>query len=168
MKNIILCGFMGCGKTTVGKVLAKKAGLKFIDTDELIENRANMKISDIFDKKGEDAFRDLEHEICVEISKKSDMVVSTGGGVVTFLRNTSVLKENGNIVLLDVPLEILKERLKNDTTRPLLQKKDKDRAIEELFNKRIPIYRECADFIVDGNRSPILVSGEIMRVSNHK
>lgn len=94
-----------------------------------------MTISKIFEKYGENHFRDLEYKACKELSKKSGIIISTGGGALTFQRNVDVLKENGTIVLIDVPLEVLKERLKNDTTRPLLQRPDKDKAMKELYEK---------------------------------
>ena len=128
-KNIILCGFMGCGKTTVGKNLQKRSGMHMIDTDAYIEKNQGMKISEIFDRYGEAYFRDLEYDACCELSKKSGIIISTGGGALTFERNVQALKKNGTIVLIDVPLDTIKERLKNDTTRPLLQRPDKDEAI---------------------------------------
>lgn len=161
-KNIILCGFMGCGKTTVGENLKKKAGMNLIDTDAYIEETQGMSISEIFEKYGENYFRDLEHKACKELSSKSGIIISTGGGALTFQRNVDVLKENGTIVLIDVPLEVLKERLKNDTTRPLLQRPDKDKAMKELYDKRMPLYKNACDITINGDNSPLKVATDIL------
>lgn len=162
MKNIILCGFMGCGKTTVGENLKKKSGMNLIDTDAYIEETEGMTISKIFEKYGESYFRDLEYKACKELSKRSGIIISTGGGALTFQRNVDVLKENGTIVLIDVPLEVLKERLKNDTTRPLLQRPDKDEAMKELYKKRMPLYKSASDVVINGDNSPLKVASDIL------
>ncbi|MDD6645641.1 MAG: shikimate kinase [Oscillospiraceae bacterium] len=164
-KNIILCGFMGCGKTTVGKNLQKRSGMHMIDTDAYIEKNQGMKISEIFDRYGEAYFRDLEYDACCELSKKSRIIISTGGGALTFERNVQALKNNGTIVLIDVPLDTIKERLKNDTTRPLLQRPDKDEAMRELYEKRMPLYKKAADIIVDGEFPPLQVAINIIHTA---
>lgn len=164
-KNIILCGFMGCGKTTVGKNLQKRSGMHMIDTDAYIEKNQGMKISEIFDRYGEAYFRDLEYDACCELSKKSGIIISTGGGALTFERNVEALKKNGTIVLIDVPLDTIKERLKNDTTRPLLQRPDKDEAMRELYEKRMPLYKKAADIIVDGGFPPLQVAINIIHTA---
>lgn len=161
-KNLILCGFMGCGKTTVGENLRKKSGMNLIDTDTYIEKTQGMTISEIFEKYGEDYFRDLEHKACKELSEKKGVIISTGGGALTFQRNVDVLKSTGTVVLIDVPLEVLKERLKHDTTRPLLQRPDKDEAMKALYEKRMPMYKSAADIIIDGNNSPLQVALNIL------
>lgn len=155
MNNIILCGFMGCGKSTVGKNLARKSGRKFLDMDTYIEEKAGMTVSEIFEKHGEDGFRDMEHEACLELAKMSDLVVASGGGAFTFERNVQAFKGKDTIVFLDVPLDIIKNRLKNDKTRPLLQRPDKDKAMKELYNKRYPIYKKAADVVVAGQNTPL-------------
>ena len=161
-KNLILCGFMGCGKTTVGENLRKKSGMNLIDTDTYIEKTQGMTISEIFEKYGEDYFRDLEHEVCKELSQKRGIIISTGGGALTFQRNVDILKSTGTVVLIDVPLEVLKERLKNDTTRPLLQQPNKDEAMKALYEKRMPLYKSAADIVIDGNNSPLQVALNIL------
>lgn len=155
MNNIILCGFMGCGKSTVGKNLARKSGRKFLDMDTYIEEKAGMTVSEIFEKHGEDGFRDMEHEACLELAKMSDLVVASGGGAFTFERNVQAFKGKDTIVFLDVPLDIIKNRLKNDKTRPLLQRPDKDKVMKELYNKRYPIYKKAADVVVTGQNTPL-------------
>lgn len=151
MKNIILCGFMGCGKSTVGQKIAERTGLSFVDMDKYIEEKAGMTVSEIFDKYGESGFRDMEHEACKELSEKSDLVIAAGGGTLTFERNIEVLKKTGRIVLLDVSYEELCKRLSRDTRRPLLQVKNRNEKIRELLEKRLPIYRNAASVWIDGN-----------------
>jgi shikimate kinase len=161
-KNIILCGFMGCGKTTLGENLKKKTGMPLIDTDAYIEKSQGKTITEIFAEQGEEYFRELEYQACKELSQKRGVIISTGGGALTFQRNVDVLKETGTIVLIDVPLEVLKERLRHDTTRPLLQRPDRDKAMKELFDKRMPVYKKSADIVINGNKSPMQVTLDII------
>ena len=162
-ENIVLCGFMGCGKTTVGKALAKKTGMSLVDTDKYIEEKENMTISDIFKVYGEEYFRELEHKACVELADKSNLIIATGGGALTFERNVNALKKSCVIVLLDVPVDVLYKRLEFDTTRPLLQRADKKEAMTELYNKRMPVYKKASDIVIDGNASPICVADRIIK-----
>lgn len=160
---------MGCGKSTVGKQIAKKTGAKFIDMDSYIEEKAGMKITEIFEKYGENGFRDMEHQACKELSEINNLVIASGGGAFTFERNTAVFKGKDLIVLLDIPLEIISFRLKNDKTRPLLQRPDRDEAMKELYTKRLPIYRSAADISVKGKNSPSKTAdGVIEAVENFK
>lgn len=162
MDNIVLCGFMGCGKSTVGKNLARKTGRKFLDMDSYIEQKAGMSVSRIFEKYGESGFRDLEHKACTELCKMSGLVIASGGGAFTFERNVEVFKGRDAIVLLDVPLEAIRQRLKGDKTRPLLQRPDRDRAMKELYEKRLPLYRAAADITVRGKKTPLGTAFEII------
>ena len=166
MNNIILCGFMGCGKSTIGKIIAKKTGKKFIDMDSYIEEKAEMKISEIFEKFGEASFRDMEHEACRELSEMKGMVIASGGGAFTFDRNVEVFKGKDKIVFLNVALATIKYRLRNDKVRPLLQRPDKDKAMEELYNKRFPIYKKAADIIVEGKNTPVKTAFAVMDAIN--
>lgn len=162
MNNIILCGFMGCGKSTVGRNLARKSGRKFLDMDAYIEEKVGMTVSEIFDKYGEDGFRDMEHKACLELAEMNDLVVASGGGAFTFERNVRAFKGRDMIVFLDVPLEVIKNRLKNDKTRPLLQRPDKDKAMKELYDKRYPIYKTAADIAVAGQNTPLKTAFQVM------
>lgn len=155
MNNIVLCGFMGCGKSTIGKNIAKKTGRRFLDMDTYIEKKSGMTVSEIFEKYGENEFRDMEHEACKELAEKSNLIIASGGGAFTFERNVRVFKGKDKIVLLDVPLNIIKYRLRNDKTRPLLQKPDRDKVMKELYEKRLPIYKKAADITVSGKSSPM-------------
>lgn len=148
--NIILCGFMGCGKTTVGTELAKIMGRRFIDTDEMIERQQGIAIKAIFTVHGEEYFRDLEHQCCKEISALKNCVVSTGGGALTFQRNVDVLKNGGKIVFLDTDFDVICDRIGNSNNRPLFQ--DREKAFE-LYNERKDKYLNAADIVIDGNMS---------------
>ncbi len=149
--NIILSGFMGSGKTTVAKTLAKISGRTVIDIDDYIENKSGMTVAEIFEKYGENHFRTLEQQAVEDVSKMDNLVVATGGGTVLNHDNAKALKTNGVIVFLDVSVDTILRRLKNDTTRPLLQKPNKECAITELLMGRMPIYSATADLVIDHN-----------------
>ena len=166
MNNIVLCGFMGCGKSTVGKNIARKTGKKFLDMDTYIEKKAGMTVSEIFDKYGESGFRDMEHEACKELSDMKDLVIASGGGAFTFERNVEVFRGKDRIVLLDVPIGVIKYRLRNDRTRPLLQRPDKDKAMQELYDKRLPMYKKSADVIVSGKNTPVKTAFAVIDALN--
>ena len=161
-RNIILCGFMGCGKSTVGALLAKKTGMPFVDLDVYIEKKEKKTISRIFADKGEEYFRELERQAVRELSEKSGMVIAAGGGTLTFRGNVDAFRETGRIILLDLPVEAISERLKDDTKRPLLNRPDKEKAMRELYDKRLPLYRSAADIVVNADDSPLTVCGHIM------
>lgn len=166
MNNIVLCGFMGCGKSTVGKNLARKTGRKFIDMDRYIEQKEGMTVAEIFAQHGEDGFRDREHEACRELADMSGLVIASGGGALTFERNVQAFKGKDTIVFLNVPLSIIAQRLKNDTRRPLLQRPDKDKVMRELYNKRLPGYRAAADITVSGQNTPLKTAFAIIEATN--
>ena len=161
-KSIVLCGFMGCGKSTIGSLLARKMGMAFVDMDSYIEKKEGKSVSEIFAQSGEEHFRMLEREAAKELAGKKGLVIATGGGTLTFRENVDTLRKRGSIVLLDLPVEAVEERLKYDTTRPLLARPDKSEVIRELYNKRLPLYREAADISVDASNSPMQVCMEIM------
>lgn len=139
MKNIYLVGFMGSGKSTVGKLLANKLSLTFIDVDKLIEKKENRSIREIFEKDGEQYFRNLEKIEINNLSKNNGYVVSTGGGLGADLDNMKVMKETGNVVWLDVSLNTILERCKNDENRPLLKLPLND--LRKLYEDRKKVYR---------------------------
>jgi len=148
MKNIVLIGFMGTGKSSVGKILANKLGLKFVDVDQVIEKTTGMKISEIFAKFGESHFRDIETEVIKLITQNNGQVISTGGGVILREENFKKLKDKGVIVWLKASENAIFERVKNCKDRPLLQVENPKQKIKELLTKRIPFY-EKADFYIN-------------------
>jgi shikimate kinase len=149
-KNIILVGLMGAGKTTIGRHLAKRRNLQFIDLDHEIEARTGVKIPLIFEIEGETGFRERESKVLDEISRQTGLVIATGGGVVERPENREVLKRTGTVVYLHVLPQLLYERTRHDTNRPLLQVADPLHRLKELFARRYPLYREVADVVVNG------------------
>ena len=158
---------MGCGKSTVGRNLARKTGKRFVDMDAYIEKKTGKKISEIFAERGEDGFRDIEHEVCLELAQKSNLIIASGGGAFTFERNVEAFKGSDIIVLLDVPLERIRYRLRNDKVRPLLQRPDKNKAMTELYNKRYPLYKAASDVTVKGKNTPIQTTRAVMDAVRH-
>lgn len=146
--NIVLTGFMGTGKSVVGKELAKRLGMSYLSTDELIEKREGTKISAIFQKKGESYFRQVETQIVKEVASLDNHVISAGGGVVLREENVSALKKNGFIVCLSASPEVILQRTANNRNRPLLEVDDQKKRIKELLKIRKPFY-DKADFSVD-------------------
>lgn len=147
-RNIVLIGFMGTGKSEVGKELAEKMGYAFIDTDDLIEKREGFSISDIFEKYGEPYFRKVESEIIEDISKKDRVVISTGGGAVINPKNRENLKTKGVIVCLTASPEVIHERTGSFDNRPLLKTDDPYERIKGLLKEREPYYSQ-ADITID-------------------
>lgn len=148
MKNIILVGFMGTGKTAVGKELAKKLKMKFIDMDDIIKKREGMKISDIFEQKGEPYFRDVEKEVAREVSKQSNLVIAAGGGAVIDKENIKNLKSNGIMICLNASPDKILERTKRYAHRPLLNVPEPSKRVWELLAKRAQYYAR-ADYQID-------------------
>ncbi len=165
--NLILCGMMGAGKTTIGIKIAELTGRRWYDTDELIADKHG-KISDIFEYYGEAHFRKLETEIVKELAGKDRLVVSTGGGLVLKKENNELLQKNGKIVFLRATLETLATRLKVDGNRPLLQTSTesiRDR-LSKLLTERSPVYEHVADFIVDvDGKTPVQIAKEIVQIT---
>ena len=150
MNNIVLCGFMGSGKTVVGKELAKILGMKFVDTDELIEKEQGVAIKAIFAAHGEDYFRDLEYEMCKKVAEMKNVVVSTGGGAMTFQRNVEAIKNGSKVVFLDASFDVICERIGDSTSRPLFSDKQK---AKQLYDERKDKYLAAADYVIDGDMS---------------
>lgn len=146
MKHIILIGFMGAGKTTVGKKLARRLNADFVDTDDMVEEQTGQKISDIFAQKGEPYFRQLETEMLRQLSQRQDRcVIAVGGGLPMQERNRPLLKELGTVVFLTADIETLAFRLRNDTKRPKLQGGSLRERIKTLMSQREAVYLEVAD-----------------------
>lgn len=148
--NIILIGFMGSGKTTIGLRLSYKMQLSVLDTDKMIEEREGMPISQIFAQKGEGYFRKLETNLLYELRDNTTRkIYSLGGGTPVQLQNQSILCQCGQVIYLRAKPETIYDRLKGDTTRPLLQCDDPEAKIKKMIEMRSPAYERCADFIVD-------------------
>lgn len=150
--NIYFVGLMGSGKTTIGRVLAKRLGLAFMDTDREVEERTGVSIPTIFEIEGEEGFRRRESQVVDDCAKMSNWVVATGGGVVLRPENRHNLSRSGFVIYLNVPPHILWERTRVDRNRPLLQVEDPLSKLHQLFKQRDPLYREVADMVIDGGR----------------
>lgn len=162
-KNIVLCGFMGSGKTVTGRLVAKQLERKFIDLDEWIEQRQGLSVKEIFARYGEARFRQLETEAAEELGRSDGLVIACGGGTVLRPENTAALKANGMIFYLRVSADTVKRRLKNDSTRPLLAG-DRDAAVDALLAAREPAYRAAADDTVDADGTAEQAAGEIIDI----
>ncbi len=168
-KNLFLTGFMGAGKTTVGKVLAEKLGWCFTDLDQVIEQRMEKTISEIFAFQGENFFRDIESQVLSEVSTRGHTVVATGGGVIGREKNRHLMRDTGIVVFLDVPWKQLFERIREGQGRPLAEGDDAVKRLTSLFEQRLPLY-QTADLVVDCSRqSPEdLAEGIISRLNETK
>ena len=143
MKNIVLIGMPGCGKSTIGYRMSQKINYSFFDADKYLEKKENRIISDIFSKEGEEYFRKLETKYLKDLSKKEQIIISTGGGAVKKKENIDILKQNGIIIFLDRTIEDISKE--NHENRPLLQNIEN---LWKLYDERINLYRKYADIII--------------------
>ena len=161
MKNLVLTGFMGTGKSTVGKVLAKKLGYRFIDTDAEIERVEQKSINELFALYGEEGFRDIESREIERISQLKNSVIATGGGAVLRRENIDHLRKNGIVVLLRVDEDTVIKRLADSTDRPLAKNASAQELIEKLKSREV--YYANNDFAFDvGDLSPLNVADKII------
>lgn len=147
--NIVLIGFMGSGKSAVGRGLAKSLGFQFLDTDQLIVDRTGRQISEIFAEEGEPFFRQIETETIESLGSLNRCVISTGGGAVLSARNRALLRELGYVVCLTASEEVLFERVSRNTKRPLLQTTNPRETLARLISERGEIYRTAAHHTLD-------------------
>lgn len=148
MKNLFLIGYMGTGKSTVAAHMAKEFNMEVLEMDEMIATREGMSISDIFAKRGEEYFREIETKLLQEICLQENKVVSCGGGVVLREENIEVMRTGGRIVLLSAKPETILERVKDDNSRPLLEGNKTVAYISEMMDKRRKKYEGAADVII--------------------
>jgi shikimate kinase len=149
--NVFLIGMMGAGKTTVGRFLAQQLGYGFVDTDVVIEKVAGKTINEIFAEDGEEGFREIEASVLSELAAHTRLTIATGGGIVMRRFNWSYLHQ-GLTVWLDAPVDVLVNRLQNDTARPLLQKANPGQSLQKLLDQRRSLYGE-ADLRIPLNAS---------------
>ena len=151
-KNIFLIGFMGCGKSTMARMLSEHTGMELIEMDETIEAEAGMSITEIFEKYGETHFRDLESQLIARIEQKGGAVVSCGGGAILRKENVERMKKNGKVIYFSATPETIYRRVRNSTKRPLLNGNMNVEYIASLIEKRLPRYLAAADItiVVDG------------------
>lgn len=151
--NVVLCGFMGCGKSTVGQLLAQVLGREFVDMDTFIEKQEGANVSKIFKQKGEAYFRQCETNACRILSRQSELVIAAGGGTLLHPENGKLLRETGIIALLQPPYETIVQRLVGDHTRPLLEHPDKGTVMRQLYESRMPLYQDAANLTVSAAQS---------------
>jgi shikimate kinase len=160
-RNIYLVGPMGSGKTTLGRRVAERLGLEFVDCDQEIERRTGASVNLIFDIEGEAGFRERETEVLREIASRSGLLVATGGGAVTRPANRELLRSTGFIVWLRTSVDHQIDRLGRDQSRPLLQTPDRRQRLQRLAEQRNPLYQEVADLVFDSSNR------NVKRVAEH-
>ena len=148
-RNVILIGFMGSGKSSVGRLLATDLGFQFVDTDAMVVEAAGMQISDLFAQYGEGVFRDYESEALGALFPRDRIVVATGGGIVIRESNRSLLHRLGLVVALTASEEVIFERVSRNNKRPLLQTENPRETISKLLAARAPLYASTADLVID-------------------
>ncbi|ROU00615.1 shikimate kinase AroK [Marinobacter sp. R17] len=162
-ERIVLVGPMGAGKSTIGRLLARELGYRFIDSDRLIEERCGANIPWIFDVEGESGFRTRESNILEELSHETGAVIATGGGAVMREENHASLRRAALIVYLKTSVDQQFERTRRDRNRPLLQHDDPRAVLQELFDRRNPIYSQLADIVMmTDKKSPRLVVRQLI------
>jgi shikimate kinase len=155
LRNIALVGLPGSGKTTVGRQLARRLQLPFVDSDHEIEARIGCSIREFFEREGEARFRDIEQEVLAKLTEGADKVLSTGGGAVLRPENRKNLRARGQVVYLKSSPEELYKRLRHDSNRPLLQVADPMAKLKALYAERDPLYREVAHFVLETGRPSV-------------
>ena len=153
--TLILVGLPGSGKTTVGRQLARRLQLPFVDSDHEIEVRIGCSIREFFEREGEERFRDIEQDVLDTLTQGPSKVLSTGGGAVLRAANRQYLRERGRTVYLKSTPEELFRRLRHDTNRPLLQVADPLAKLKSLFAERDPLYKEVAHFVLETGRPSV-------------
>jgi len=164
-KNVFLIGFMGCGKSTMARLLSEKISAELVEMDETIESETGMSINEIFEKYGERHFRDLESELISRITEKGGAIVSCGGGAILREKNIECMKKNGEIIYLSATPETIYARVRFSTNRPLLNGNMNVEYIASLMGKRLPMYKKAADktIVVDGKEKQQILE-EILQI----
>lgn len=154
MNRIFLIGPMGSGKTTVGRRLARRLGMEFVDLDHEIQARCGVEVTVIFDIEGEAGFRQRESDLLDELTRRDGIVLATGGGSITMKENRQMLIERGLVVYLETSVEQQLRRLERDRQRPLLQAPDRRQRLLDLARARNPVYEQCAHLVVKSANVP--------------
>ncbi len=163
---IALVGLPGCGKTTVGRLVARRLGLRFVDSDAVIETNLGETIRSFFEREGESRFRDVEESTLAALTRENGVVLATGGGAVLRPANREALKQHATVVYLRSRPEELGRRLRHDAKRPLLQVADPVRRLRELYAVRDPLYLETSHYAIEIGRPslPALVNVLLMQL----
>lgn len=161
-QNIALCGFMGTGKSSVGRIVAEQLRFAFLDTDTVIEARAGKTVAEIFAEQGEAGFRELERKIVKELALRDHTVIATGGGLIVDPENLASLKQHALVVCLWASAETIWSRVKSQTHRPLLNEKDPLEKIQRLLKERAPFYKQADAGLTTELRSPREVAQQVL------
>ena len=166
-RTIVLVGMMGAGKTAIGRALAAKLGVAFLDSDHEVEQAANMTIAEIFERDGEPFFREKEEQVIARLLDEEPAILSTGGGAFLRDKTKAVVAENGLAVWLDADLELLWERVRHKDTRPLLRTADPKGTLERLMAERVPHYSQAGlavpahpDYSIDDMTNAVMAALE--------
>lgn len=161
--SVFLVGMMGSGKTTLGRALAHRLDMPFVDTDRVLVERTGVPVTTIFEIEGEDGFRRRESAVIAELAEGEPRVIATGGGAVLAPENREVMRNRGTVVYLRARLEALWERTRHDNSRPLLATADPRATLAALMQAREPLYREAAHVIVEtGSQSASALVGRVL------
>ncbi|MGN0613910.1 MAG: shikimate kinase [Porcipelethomonas sp.] len=163
---VFLCGFMGCGKSTIAAVLAKYMGSQHCDTDTLIVEREGMSIPEIFEKKGEEYFRSAESRLVEELSGYKG-VAACGGGTMLNEKNAETARKNGVVVFINVPFEVCYQRIAGDSNRPVAASKTKEE-LKKLYDERYEKYLRNSDYCIDAEGSPMEIAKFILKTISLK
>jgi len=161
MRNVVLFGFMGTGKTAAGKEVARRLAMNFVDMDDVIEDKEGCPISEIFAEKGEDHFREVESDVAHALARREGLVIATGGGVVLNPKNVDVLQLSGTGICLTASPEVIYERVKKESHRPLLMTDGPLERIRSLLQVRAPFYRRVTYHI---DTSDLPVEGLVQKI----
>jgi shikimate kinase len=162
--NLYLVGFAGTGKSTIGKLVARRLGHQFFDTDHEIEQRHGKPVAQIFAEEGEAAFRELERQLVAELLPADGSVVACGGGLIVPEGRLEVLQSKGLVVCLHAPVEVLVERTRRTAHRPLLAGEDREQKVRELFARREPLYRRAGTMVMTGGRTKRDIVEHVLRI----
>ena len=161
--NIFLVGMMGAGKTTLGRALAQRLRMRFVDTDRIMVERTGVPVTTIFEIEGEDGFRKRESTVLAEAAESDAQVIATGGGAILARENRELMRRRGTVIYLRAQVDALWERTRHDTTRPLLATPDPRATLASLLEKRDPLYREAAHLVVDtGSQSAAALVNRVL------
>jgi len=152
---------MGCGKSTVGKALARLMSFDFVDMDSYIERREGMSVAEIFAVRGEEYFRAIESEVCAELSRRHNTIIAAGGGALISQKNACIFKGSCIIIFLEMPFERLLLRIRKNASRPLAASSS-DEQLLSLYNERLPVYRYVADFCMEATGTPDEIANQIL------